>query len=213
MYKAQIINIGGQNKYDASQLSWVKNFISNLQNYYPDTALNSLELIVSDNVIALHADLFLYPISSSKLIVCFKAQESHAVHLSEQKKRMHKLAIANHANTKFDALSTFLILLIGLTVMPNGMGSVSSDLSDFMAALQQGKNAKLVNQDFFIEKNQKDIVSSLVWFNSKGKFSNNFYNLCAKVKNKLKSDDALAILNVTEHLTLKETTLAAVMSN
>lgn len=212
MIKVQIINPDKHPRYNPEHLAWVKHFAKNLQQYYPELALNTLAVIDEGKTIALDADLYIYPLSSSKIKVLFREVENHASYFSSSGRRMHKVTITHQAQTKFDALATFLIMLIGLSVMPNGMGSISTDLADFLTTLQQGKRAKLVNQDFFTRETDTGIVSLLVWFNNKGKFSHHLNHLCSTVEKRLKSAATLTILNVTDHLVLKETMLAAVVT-
>lgn len=213
MIKVQIINPDEQPRYNPEHLEWVNNFAQNLHEYYPSLALNTLAVIDADKTIALDADLYIYPLSSSKIKVLFREVENHASYFSGSGRCMHKVTITHKAQTKFDSLATFLIMLIGLAVMPNGAGSISTDLFDFLTVLQQGKRAKLVNQDFFTRETDTGIVSLLLWFNNKGKFSHNLNRLCGAVEKRLKSDAMLTILNVTDHLVLKETMLAAVVTN
>lgn len=210
--KVQIINDCGQLNYDVEKLAWVKDYASNMQKYYPNFELNFLEVHDKNNVLTLDADLYIYPISRSQVQVGFKDAPCFSDGNKPFKQRLHRITISNKAKTKADALSAFLILVIGLVIIPSGMGCYSTDISDLLSVMQQGKNATLVDHDYFNSNQQADILSLLIWFNGKGKFSDNFYQLCNKIKERFKNTDVLTIANVTDFLILKESTLALVIT-
>jgi hypothetical protein len=208
----QIINDCGPLNYDVEKLAWVKDFASNMHMYYPNFELNILEVHDKNNVLVLDADLYIYPISRSKIQVGFKDMSRFSDGNKPFKQRLHKISISNKAKTKADALSAFLMLVIGVVIIPSGMGCYSTDIYDLLSVMQQGKNATLVDKDYFKLNQQTDILSLLIWFNGKGKFSDNFYQLCKKIKENFNNTDVLTIANVTDYLILKESTLALVVT-
>jgi len=210
--RVQIINDCGSLNYDVEKLAWVKDFVSNMHNYYPGFELNILEVQDQNNVLALNADLYIYPISESQIQVGFKDAPRFSDGNKPSKPRLHRITISNKAKTEADALSAFLMLIIGLVIIPSGMGCYSTDICDLLSVMQQGKNATLVSNDYFNLNQQTEILSLLIWFNGKGKFSDNFYQLCNKIKGRFNNADVLTIANVTDYLILKESTLALVIT-
>jgi len=208
----QIINDCGSLNYDVEKLAWVKEFASNMHNDYPGFELNILEVHDQNNVLALNADLYIYPISESQIQVGFRDTSCFSDGSKPFKQRLHRITISNKAKTKADALSAFLMLVIGVVIIPSGMGCYSTDIYDLLSVMQQGKNATLVDNEYFNLNQQTDILSLLIWFNGRGKLSDNFYQLCCKIKERFNNADVLTIANVTHYPILKESTLALLIT-
>ncbi len=210
--KVQIITDGSKRSFEIENLEWVKTFASSIKKYYPNFDIDSLEVLQSDQALELNADLYIYPINLSEIKVGFKPTLLCFDSNKKLTNGLHSINITCRATPNSDTLSMFLILVLGLVVLPSGMGNHYTDLADLQTVMQQGKYATLTNPSNISSQKPEDILSLAVWFNCKGKFSKNFNQINETLANHFKGRDLLTIVNVTKFLILKETNLVLMVT-
>jgi hypothetical protein len=205
--KVQVIKRANEVGYDFNELAWVKSFADNMQKYYPSIELNTFEVQDCDTVLDFDADLFIRPISSTQIKIGFKPSK---VYLDSDKslKSLYWLNISKVSETNADALSSFLILVLGIVILPSGTGCYNTDCEDLISAMRKSENAFLINLEDIHYQSEQNVLSIIVWLNSNKKFSQSFSNICNVIKRKFKSRDILSIINITNHIVLKETSYA-----
>lgn len=211
MLKIQIIYSANQLCYRCIDLAWVKLFADNLEKYYPSFNLNTFEVRDCDNVLDIYADLFIRPISSTQIKVGFRPSKVYFGSDKFLEKSLYWLNISKMSEANADALSLFLILVLGLAILPSAMGGYNTDCEDLINVMQKGENAFLINLQDIDLQSEQNVTSIVVWLNSNKKYSQSFNNVCNMIKRKLKSRDVLSIINITNHLVLKDTSLALVV--
>lgn len=211
--KVQIVSREGQLNYNPEYLTWVKSFAVNVNTYYPNIQINDLDIQNKANILAIDADIYIYPISPTQIKVGVKEANCFSYEKCECKSKMHRITINNKSDINADALSTFLILLMGISIIPSGLGCYNTDLEDLMCVLQCGNHATLVSNIPLNTLNSNSLISLAGWFNRKGKFIENFYRICELIQKRINRNDALSIINVTSHPTLKDSSVLLLVTN
>ncbi len=205
--RVQLICTTNQECQRAESIEWVIGFMHNLSNHYEDDLLNKLELLRDETVLNFDADIFIKTVSKNQIKVGFRLSLVYVLQPSD-KVGMHWITITDASKPSADTVSKFLLILIGLIVLPNSTGGYNTDFSDIATAMQMGNHGTLINLEAIDRSASMPIQSVAVWFNSKGQFMANFYQVCNTLDRRFKGQDVVPFVNVTDYIILKQTGLA-----
>lgn len=164
---------------------------------YSEMRLPPFEIFFSKNVIRLDADLLIDPINLSVIKVGFRIR-AFASELLHQREVMSWITITDQLDLGLNALSNFLFLIIGTALLPSGIGWYNTDLDDVKVAISHGKSAVLTTLSEINLHSPDKAMSCVIWSTYKGKFTVEFNRVANTVCSRIRNQDVLVIMNVTD---------------
>lgn len=177
-------------QYDCSLFK--KAFEQAKQNY-PEMPPSAIDLEFNKSVINLEADLLIDPIDISTIKVGFKSKIL-SVESIFQPKTMNWIIINDQSGEGFNAVSNFLLLILGTVVL----FSNSIDLDDVKAAMLLGKHGIMTSISSMQLYDPDEAVSCVVWSSYKGKLMVEYSKLANTVVSYLRKQDLLFFMSLTE---------------
>lgn len=208
-FTIQIINERDQENFFIEKLEWVKKFERDLQKYYDDIKLNTLEILHVSNVLHLDADLYIKPISMLEINVGFNVR---TYFMDSPGSTVHWVNITDdESNSKIDVLSKFLMLVLGVICIPCATGCYHTDKVDLFAALGYGNTARIVELGNIVCLTSPNSISAIAWTNFHGEFQTNFNQTCNQLLTHIHHGN-FSIVNPTCHPGLQVTSLALLIN-
>lgn len=192
--------------------SYAKQIMESISKHYSEFPLCKLKISASNNIIDLTADIHIKPISTDFIKVGFKhipVNDSAQVY---KKKGFHWISIKDKSGPYVDALKKFLIFVIGMVIIPSGMGWYNTDFADIVSAMQKGESATLINLENLHDLSGNQVDCLLAWVNAKVRFSTSLNQLMSEISKQFVIQNVLTLANITDYLFLKETNLLLVIN-
>jgi len=171
----------------------------------------TLEILYGNNVLHLDADLYIKPISMHEISVGFKISKCFIDSPHSINKPVHWVTITDESSPTIDALSKFLMLVLGVVCIPCATGYYHTELMDLLVVLGYGRQGRIVDLLKTACHILADNISAIAWTNYHGAYQANFNLTCNQLVPHV-YHSMVTILNATCHMGLKKTNLALLVT-
>lgn len=209
--KVQIVLDHGQSDQYLTQLNWIKEKLLEHQRFYQITESVKLEILFDNSEIVSDADIYIKPYTHNSIKVEFAELSliKHQLAVHDERSQNHWIII--DTENGLNAMSSFLLLLMGTVVLSSFMGTHICDLDDVRAVLQHGNHATILTIDALHKIDASSALSMLIWENLEEAKITNYEAICNSVHQHFRPKDLLTIINITNNKLLTNMGLGLVV--